>query len=617
MTDRIRFARRRRATGTLAAVALGLLVAIGMGAAPAAADADDFTFDAFHADMTLGRAADGHSTLSVTETIVARFPDDDQNRGIIRAIPDDAAGVPMRTEITGVTGEGGTPIPYEVTRSGDMIEVATGDDTYVHGPQTYVISYTQRDVVRPYADTGVDEFFRDINGTGWEQPFGSVSATIAVAPEVASALTGDAACYVGASGATDTCDLTGSDPAVFLPQASDLEPEETMTVAIAFAPGTFVPGEVVLSAGEQFALAAAPTLTGVSIGAFALAAAALVLAALARRRAADAPGRGIIVAQYDAPADLPVVEAAHLVRRPATAVAAAIIDLAVRGSIRIVAPPEGEEPVLEFVRRADDPARQDVMDALFGSAPSPGDRVGLGREHPERAKRLLAVAASGAGGLRRRGLTAVPPRRLGVVGIVLAVGSVVAALVALVFLSIAATAGALIGAAPPGWTLVVAIIALVATAVAAVLAFLLFPWRDRLTDAGAAVRDHLRGLRDYLELAEGDRIRMLQSPEGAERDAADVLHLYERLLPYAVIWRVERQWAAVLAARVAETDTTPAWYTGRGPFTGAYLAITLSSLQQNTSAAVAVSSTAGSTSGGSLGGGFAGGGFGGGGGGGR
>ncbi|WP_447587764.1 hypothetical protein [Microbacterium lacticum] len=61
-----------------------------MDAAPAGVD--DFTFDSFDADYTLTRADDGTSRLRAVETIVAVFPETDQNRGIRRAIPDTYQG---------------------------------------------------------------------------------------------------------------------------------------------------------------------------------------------------------------------------------------------------------------------------------------------------------------------------------------------------------------------------------------------------------------------------------------------------------------------------------------------------------------------------------------------
>ena len=77
--------------------------------------------------------------------------------------------------------------------------------------------------------------------------------------------------------------------------------------------------------------------------------------------------------------------------------------------------------------------------------------------------------------------------------------------------------------------------------------------RKPLTAAGAEVRDHLKGLKVFIEWAEADRIRMLQSPQGAERvqidsrDVRQMLWLYELLLPYAVVFGQEKQWAKELA----------------------------------------------------------------------
>jgi len=65
--------------------------------------------------------------------------------------------------------------------------------------------------------------------------------------------------------------------------------------------------------------------------------------------------------------------------------------------------------------------------------------------------------------------------------------------------------------------------------------------------------DHLWGLRDYIALAEKDRLNFLQSPSGAElrHDVsinAQVLILNEKLLPYAVLFGLEKQWVKELGA---------------------------------------------------------------------
>lgn len=107
---------------------------------------------------------------------------------------------------------------------------------------------------------------------------------------------------------------------------------------------------------------------------------------------------------------------------------------------------------------------------------------------------------------------------------------------------------------------------------------------------------------------------MLQSPSGAERvdvgDELQLVKLYEKLLPWAVVWGVEKEWMRELELHVAQTDATPDWFVGRSGFE---IALFSSAVRGMSTTMTAPSSS----SGGSTGGGFSGGGGGGGGGGGR
>ena len=121
-------------------------------------------------------------------------------------------------------------------------------------------------------------------------------------------------------------------------------------------------------------------------------------------------------------------------------------------------------------------------------------------------------------------------------------------------------------------------------------------------------------------------MRVLQSPEGAQRidttDAQSIVKLNERLLPYAVLWGVEDQWAEKLRADYGEA--APQWLSSTS-----FTSSTLRSFTDIASVAARpiVTSSSGSSSwsssgsssfsSGSSGGGFSGGGGGGGGGGGR
>jgi len=138
--------------------------------------------------------------------------------------------------------------------------------------------------------------------------------------------------------------------------------------------------------------------------------------------------------------------------------------------------------------------------------------------------------------------------------------------------------------------------------------------RKPLTSLGAEGRDHLKGLKEFIEWAEADRIRMLQSPMGAERvrvdpgDRTEMLKLYEALLPYAVVFGQEKEWAEHLAVLYGDGNS-PGWYAGSHGFSAGSFSAGIGSLS-------ASSASSSSTSGGSSGGGSSGGGGGGGGGGG-
>lgn len=62
------------------------------------------------------------------------------------------------------------------------------------------------------------------------------------------------------------------------------------------------------------------------------------------------------------------------------------------------------------------------------------------------------------------------------------------------------------------------------------------------TPAAYPTVDHLWGVHDYIRFAEKDRIAFLQSPTGAQRTQLDVLVLNEKLLPYAVLFGLEKEW---------------------------------------------------------------------------
>ncbi len=597
------------------------------------AGVDDFTFASFDAVFELSRDAAKRSVLDTTETLVAVFPEFDQNRGIRRAIPLDYDGHPTDIRVESVTDGDGTPRSYEVEEdeNGEFLLVTIAADDYVHGEQTYVIRYHQQNVTLQPDDAPIDEFYWDVNGTGWAQPFGRVRAEVRMSPDVAAGLNGDTACYRGWQGSGTPCEsltTTEADPPAVIAEAASLGPYENLTVAIGFEQGTFAPRDNSFGASPAaIAGAVAAGLTGLAL------LAAIVLRATRWR---NHPGRGTIIAQYEPPEGVSAMVAADLVGHPEKGVTATILERAVDGELRVVETGRKKYAV-EFVGgEPGDAHARSVVSALFRGNPVPGASRQLTSSDTALGRRLLSIRQSVTKGVVRSGLRRKPDPGLRVL---LAIGAISAATLSVV-LGIFAIDDRRGGA----WPAILFIVAIVAALATVVLVGNVRP----LTERGREFRDHLEGLRLYIRLAEADRLRVLQSPSGALRvdrpsaaslaaasttgataaatttatatsaaalDPAVVLKLNERLLPYAVLFGLEREWSRVLADLYEARGEEPTWYSGRSGFDAGSFGVAVSSFSTASSTSWSGSSSSSSSSG-SSGGGSSGGGGGGGGGGG-
>ncbi len=570
-------------------------------AAPVSTDVNDFSFESMDVQYTLGRDDDGTSTLLVEERFVALFPEYDQNRGMRRSIPDSYLGAPLNPTLVSITDGEGNPRPSETGSEDGYFSMTSRADDYVQGSQTYVFTYTLENVTRFFEDTGVDEFYWDVNGTEWAQDFGRVSARVIVPPDLAQSLTGAQACYVGYQGSGQTCpivpDAAAGDGASLSASAGPVFAYQTVTLAVAFEQGTFTPFDS--------SYLASPWGWVQVIGAFGVVAAIIYAVVTRRRHLRDEPGRPTIIAEYTPPPEIDALESAVLLGKTTKAIPAEVLEQAVVGSIRIV---EGERKLFGGVKlkaQLVDPWRADgdgrlLLAGLFPML-EPGTEYEFGQSDTRfsaAAQNILKVANEE---LTRRGLRRKVPatvRAWPVLTVLFTSGVVFLAGMLAAFSSV---------------DLLIPVLTIIGSTLAVFVVIALIS-RKPLTARGAEVRDHLKGLEEFIEWAEADRIRMLQSPMGAERvqidpsDRAQMLHLYESLLPYAVVFGQEKEWAEHLAVLYGDGNS-PGWYSGSHAFSASAFSAGISSLS-------ATSSSSSSTSGGSSGGGSAGGGGGGGGGGG-
>ncbi len=290
----------------------------------------------------------------------------------------------------------------------------------------------------------------------------------------------------------------------------------------------------------------------------------LVMRVVLRRN----PDRSPVIVQYTPPDDESLTLSAGVLDVPERALAAHVVDLAVRDAVEIRASGDREDPDdFEVVLRDPSGLEHDdrrIVDTLFGKRVEPGADIDLGefaRQPPARAvtyvRRIDDATIQRGYRSRLPGWIALVRGATGLAGLVLGFG--------LIFFGDAAFA-VLDDIAPFGSLLYIAAIA------SGFFAFFVLPMlslpKSTLTLAGGMHKTYLEGIREYLRLAEEDRLRAAQSPQTADLVAAGrrsysalpsspadrVVNVYERLLPYAVLFGMEREWVKVIRG-AAGADT--------------------------------------------------------------
>ncbi len=591
----------KRIFGVVIAAILSINFLLASNAA--AASTNNFRISSYVVAYELSRNSENQSTLKTTETITAEFPQTDQNHGLERALPTQYDGHSTSLEIVSVKDRDGADIEYsrEKNNGVDVLRIGNPDE-YVHGAHTYQIIYTQQNVTDFFSNTNRDEWYWDVNGDEWKVPIDALTVFVKIDESIASAREGEAQCYFGKSGSTDTCrDTEMLDNGLYRASVAGLAPGETVTLAFGFTKGTFA--EYAMSLTERLAIiwAILQAITG-----FIALALSITLVVLGVRRHNRAHETNPIVAEYIPPKDASVTVASQVAAEKSRAVfSAQLIDLAVRHYIAIIETREksvwkSAEYDIKITRDSTDlkDEEKEILTDMFGHEPKEGERIALSSlskdlkyvsrttDNTKKLKKLVNETY----GLREKSPTASKFFYRW------AIGLLIASVLTLSF----------------------------SLAIIALLSFIIGKVIRPLTDKGLALRRYVFGLDRYIKASETERIKFLQGPDTAEKIGYDVdpqnpgemVKLYERTLPYAVLFGREKQWANRLGEYYLQGQGSPDWYTGQSTFNAALFGASLANFSQASLMAAGYSAGSSSSSGGSGGGGFAGGGGGGGGGGG-
>jgi uncharacterized membrane protein YgcG len=558
----------------LAAGVLAALLAL-TGASGAAGAQERIT--AFHSEIRI--EADG--ALAVTETIAVEAAGQSIKRGILRDFPTDyrdRAGNRVRVpfEVDAVLRDG-APERWatEPLSNGVRVRIGRADVLLPPGRHTYEIRYrTARQI--GFLDRH-DELYWNVTGNGWTFLIDQATARVTL-PRVVPAAQLSAEAYTGPQGAQGTnWRAQVNDGGAEYATTRALAPQEGLTLVLTFPKGIVTAP----SAAERTAWFVADN-RAAGVGGLGVLLVGSWLYARWRRVGRD-PKAGPLFPRYEPPQGVSAAAVRFIDRMgfDHRCFAAGVLGLGARGYLKV--DQHGEAFDVQRTGRSVDWLAGDrpLADALFGGR----DATTITKTYDPKI-----AAAQGAleAALKNHYKGVLFSRNSGSI----AVG---------IGIAVATVAGCIALDAPPA-VIIPTIVALVALLVA------FSRWMPSYTVEGRRLQDDIEGLRQYLGVAERDRLAQLKTPALTPQEFA-------RLLPYALALDVEKTWAdrfAAVAGSAAVAAAVASYYhsdSGVGVGSVGDLGASLGDLGNAVSAAAtAPGSSSGSGGGGSSGGGGGGGG---------
>jgi hypothetical protein len=548
----------RRLVAALAGVfAVGVAPLVGSSEA-AAADGEGYV-TRYTVDLQVRR--DG--VLDVRERISYAFSG--TGHGIVRFIPvrsryDGTYDRIIEIDQVVVTSSTGAPVDLSRRNEGGYLRLRIGDpDRVVWGEQSYLIHYTAKGALDAFA--GRDQVSWNAIGDRWDTSIGSATVTVS-GPQLDRVT-----CVYGRTGSDRSCgteDFADSTDG-FVRRASfgpvGLDANEGMTVVVELPKGLVeVPAPVLV---ERWSVARAFSVTPLTGGIAVLLlmlGGAVVMALVRRGRDEIAVSRlaGGGVAFAGESTSVPVDWHAIGEMRPGlvgtlvderaelTDVAATIVDLAVRGHLRIEEVSSGgfrgerDWRLVRLGRSADGllPFEQRLLDALCPAGRSV--RLAELGNREEFHGQLREVRSSFYEEVVRRGWYRTRPDRTRLIWY--GIGAVAVAVTIGIGVALAKfTSYGLVGAA------------LVVPAVALLAGARVMPVR---TAAGSAALQQVLALRRYVETAEAQQLRW-----------EDSHGLFSQLMPYAMIFGQAKRWVAAFRPLATTPQPDPL---ATGPQAGAF-----------------------------------------------
>ncbi|HWO72870.1 MAG TPA: DUF2207 domain-containing protein [Dehalococcoidia bacterium] len=592
-----------------------LLVGLALPLAVRAASAQE-AWEITSFDATYAVHPDG--VFDVVEDIRVDFGSLERH-GILRDVPveyeyDADHRRVIELEVIGVDDGTGRPLRYRLEDSGPYLRIRIGDpDRFVSGQQRYRITYRVRYGLNPQA--AWDELYWNVTGNEWPVPIHRASATV-TAPAIQ-----EVTCFQGAFGSTEACAARSSGASARFESTRSLADNEGLTIVVALPKGSVAVPPLrlveVKTVEEQIRDFLGLKPLPLAVAAFATVGGLLgvvrywwlagrdrwlgdvqYLTGSTREVRRPLFARDTVVVEYQPPEVEPgrrlrPAEIGVLMdeRADTLDVTATIVDLAVRGYLRIAELPKtwvfgSKDYELHQLKAADGSLLQyekRLLDGLFED----GDSVKMSELKNEFYTDLAQVKERLYDQVVKADrFFANSPETVRTLHYVLGAGLLGGGVAAGALLG--ALGAAVVGAAP-----VISGVAMLASARA----------MPRRTGTGREMYRRCLGFRKYMTVAETDRQRFNEE-----------VGLFQEYLPYAIVFECVDKWAKAFEGLETEA-TTSSWYVGPAPFQAVAFSRNLESFSNSISSAIASTPGGSGGSGFSAGGGFSGGGGGGGGGG--
>lgn len=508
-----------------------VLLALVVAATPAAAQRS-LAIKQFDAAVAVNQ--DG--TVDVTETITVQFSG--KWNGVYRTVPvqyhtPQGFSWTLRLEDVSATDGQGTPLKVEQQRERHYMKYKLWVPGAEDATRTVVFHYRAANGLRFFEDH--DELYWNLTGDEWDVPIEAVSALIQL-PQAATGVR--AIAFNGAYGSTaQDAEVAIEGHTVRVTMPHPLGFHEGVTAVVGWDKGAVV----------------APTAAKKTMGflatnwPLALPIPVFVGMLLLWFRVGRDPEERPVSAQYEPPSGLTPAEAGTLLDESVDMrdITATVVDLAVNGHIKIEE--REEKHLFGLISNTDylfhrqepkpgsrplEPHEQRMMDGLFSGAVR---SVALSDLDQEFYTHLPGIRSGIYDRLIARGLYRSRPDH--VKGRWVGAGVVLGAVVAM--------GGAVLGARL-GMTPLPFVVGGFLSAVIVVLFGRIMPARSI---AGARAYEGTRGFEEFLRRVESDRFaRVVKTPE-----------MFEKFLPYAMAFGVEKRWAGAFQGIVREP---PSWYVG-------------------------------------------------------